>query len=88
MVKLLLLGLGVSLLCFGWVMLMRRRPARANAHDPRAILRRCRAKLKLVRRELDLIPATREIYELYSDIDLTERTIKHTESWFHHAAGE
>jgi hypothetical protein len=87
MMKLLVVGLGVSLLGSGWIVLLARL-ARVHSHDPRSVLRRCKARLKLVRRDLDLIPATREIYNLYGEIENTELTIKRTESLFHHATGK
>jgi hypothetical protein len=83
---LLVLGFCASVLCFGWFVLLARFVA-SSTRDQRATLRRCKKKLRVVRRELDRIPATREICDMYKEIEDTERTIERTETWFHHAAG-
>lgn len=87
-VKLLVLGFCITLLCFGWIVLLARHLASKVARDPRSVLRRCKVKLKGVRRELDRIPATHEIYSLYDEIGGVERTIEGTEARLPHAAGK
>jgi hypothetical protein len=82
----LVLGLCASSFCFGLMMMLARHLKRKISRNPRVILRRSKRKLKLIRRDLDQIPATHEIHYLYDEIENTERTIKRTESWFHHAA--
>ena len=85
-VKLLIMGFCISLLCFGWVVVLARHLARKVSRDPRSVLLRCKVRLKGVRRELDRIPATHEIYGLYSEIENAERTIESTEARFRHSA--
>lgn len=87
-VKLLVLGFCISLLCFGWIVLLARHLAGKVSRDPHSILRRCKVRLKGVRHELDQIPATHEIYSLYNELDNVERTIESTEARLPHAAGK
>lgn len=87
-VQLLVLGMCAMVLGSGWVVLLAQYIAKRPARDPRVILRRSKKKLKTLRKELDRVPATREVHNLYGEIEDTERTIERTESWFHHAAGK
>ncbi|HLW51765.1 MAG TPA: hypothetical protein VKW06_02890 [Candidatus Angelobacter sp.] len=88
LVKLLVLGVGLSLLCYAWVVLVLRNVLKSASRNPRAILRRSKRQLKLVRRDLDKIPASREVHNLYGEIVDTERDIEQTDTWFRHAAGK
>lgn len=66
--------LGIVFICFYKAS---RRPPRANERD---VLRRCRASLWMIRRDLESLPATRVVHEINAECDRTEDTINRVEA--------
>lgn len=53
---------------------------RAAAENPRAVVRRCRLSLMIIWRDLDRLPATREICDLYDETERADRAIDRAET--------
>lgn len=82
-------GLVFSLLCgclcaaalVVW-MFRKRRQAERGASDPQIILRRCRLALCEVRKELSMLPATREMHAIFAEIENCNHTIDLVEATY------
>lgn len=51
-----------------------------DPNNPKLVLRRCRASLWEIRKELESLPANREVHEVYEQCARTERTINQVEA--------
>jgi hypothetical protein len=59
--------------------LLFRRSANRAAQSPRAVLRRCRLELHMVRGEVSMLPADKAMHEIFRGIENCCRTIDRVE---------
>lgn len=64
-----------GVLVFGIAGIVAKVFAHALSDDPEMVLRRCRAQLHFIRKQLERIPATREVHQVLAEVDGAERAI-------------